>query len=114
MDPGTLPREVCQRLGLIVVELVTNTAKHAFIGRTNGRVSVSLRRRRGGWICVVADDGGGLRGGPGEGMSFVRGLARAMDGELAIRSGRGGTVATVSLPVEPSSGAARLPAASRV
>jgi two-component system OmpR family response regulator len=35
-DPGTLPREVCQKLGLIIVELVTNAAKHAF-GRTDGR-----------------------------------------------------------------------------
>lgn len=101
-DPGTLPREVCQKLGLIIVELVTNAAKHAFIGRQDGRISVALRRAAQGWICVVADDGSGLRaGGQGDGMTLVRGLARALGGELRVHSGLSGVVVTLSLP-DPS------------
>lgn len=101
-DPGTLPRDVCQKLGLIIVELVTNAAKHAFGGRRNGRISVVLRRAARGWICVVADNGYGLRsGGEGDGMTLVRGLAHALDGELRVHSDLGGVTVTLSLP-DPS------------
>jgi two-component sensor histidine kinase len=102
-DPGTLPREVCQKLGLIVVELVTNAAKHAFAGRPGGRVRISLRRAEGAWICQVADNGSGLRGGGGsggggDGMKLVHGLARALGGELRITSDPGGVTAILRLP----------------
>lgn len=98
-DPGTLPRDVCQKLGLIIVELVTNAAKHAFVGRADGRISVGLRRAARGWICVVADDGCGLRsGGKGDGMTLVRGLAQALGGELRVHSDLGGVAVTLSLP----------------
>jgi two-component sensor histidine kinase len=107
-DPGTLPREVCQHLGLIIVELVTNAAKHAFNGRTGGLVRVCLRRTAHGWLCVVADNGSGLRGGGNggngggrAGMRLVHGLAEALDGDLCIRSDVGGVIVTLSLPDAP-------------
>ncbi|THD68610.1 sensor histidine kinase [Phenylobacterium sp.] len=97
-DSANLPRDVCQNLGLIVVELVTNAAKHAFEGRSGGRVSICLRRAGEGWICQVADNGGGLRGDRvGDGMERVRGLARAIGGALLIHSDAGGVIATVRL-----------------
>ena len=97
-DPGALGRDVCRNLGLIIVELVTNAAKHAFVGRSSGLVRVSLRHLRSGWICQVADNGSGLRGGGGDGMKLVRGLARSLGGELQIHSDAGGVVATLHLP----------------
>ncbi|MDB5418516.1 MAG: hypothetical protein JWP50_1935 [Phenylobacterium sp.] len=101
-DPGTLPRDVCQKLGLIIVELVTNAAKHAFVGREEGLIRVGLRRATRGWICVVADDGSGLRGGgKGDGMTLVRGLAHALGGELRVLSDARGVAVTLSLP-DPS------------
>jgi two-component sensor histidine kinase len=106
-DPGVLPREVCQKLGLIIVELVTNAAKHAFIGRSGGRIRICLRRTGEGWVCLVADNGSGLRGGSGDGMKLVRGLAQAMGGELAICSDPGGVVVTLRLPEADFAGAAR-------
>jgi two-component sensor histidine kinase len=101
-DPVSLPREVCQRLSLIVVELVTNAAKHAFGGRSGGRVSVCLRRAGGGWICQVADNGSGLRGaragaGGGDGMKLVRGLAKTLGSALLIHSDAGGVIVTLRL-----------------
>jgi two-component sensor histidine kinase len=111
-DPGTLPRETCQKLGLIVVELVTNAAKHAFVGRGRGRIGVCLRRGEPGWICQVADNGSGLRGGgSGAGMKLVQRLAHALGGELAVHSDPGGVVVTLSLP-DPPLDATRLAAVS--
>ena len=97
-DSASLPQEVCQKLSLIVVELVTNAAKHAFGGRSGGRVSVSLRRAGDGWICQVADNGSGLRGaggGGGDGMKLVRGLAQALGGALLVHSDAGGVTVTL-------------------
>lgn len=101
-DAGTLPRESCQKLGLIIVELVTNAAKHAFVGRAGGRISVCLRRSEQGWICQVADNGSGLRdGGKGDGMRLVQGLTDALGGELRIHSDAGGVIVALSLPDPP-------------
>jgi len=96
-DPGVLPRETCRTLSLIVAELVTNAAKHGFVGRVSGRVGVSLRRAGAGWICHVADNGGGLRGGPaGDGMRLVEGLARRLGGTLRVHSDGGGVIVSLS------------------
>jgi two-component sensor histidine kinase len=113
-EPGRLPRETCQKLGLIIVELVTNAAKHAFVGRSGGRIRVCLRRAGQAWICQVSDNGSGLRGGgggSGDGMGLVQGLARALDGVLRIHSGPGGVIVTLRLP-EPPPGAAVATAAA--
>lgn len=97
-DAVSLPREACQKLGLIIVELVTNAAKHAFGGRSGGRVSVGLLRTGDGWICQVADNGSGLRGdGGGSGMKLVRGLAQALGGRLIVHSDAGGVIVTLRL-----------------
>ncbi|MDB5423896.1 MAG: histidine kinase [Phenylobacterium sp.] len=106
-DPGSLPRETCQKLALIVVELVTNAAKHAFNGRLGGRICVSLRRAGAGWICQVADNGSGLHGERrGDGTVLVHGLTQALGGELRVHSDAGGVIVTLSLPDAPLAGAA--------
>ncbi len=56
-------------VGLIVNELVTNSLKHAFTGKSEGRISITLRRLKNGEKAsgaggalqlVVADDGRGF------------------------------------------------------
>ncbi len=101
-DPGALPQETCQKLGLIIVELITNAAKHAFAGRSGGRITVCLRRAERGWICQVGDNGSGLQGqGKGHGMHLVRRLVAALGGELRVHSDGGGVIVTLCLPVPP-------------
>lgn len=99
-DPGLLPHDTCQKLSLIVVELVTNAAKHAFVGRADGRVSVCLRRTPETWICLVVDNGSGFRqaAAVGDGLSLVRGLARALGGDLRVYSDAGGAIVTLTWP----------------
>ena len=45
----------CERLGLVIAELVTNAAKHAFHGRDDGLVRVELINRidSGFWITLT-------------------------------------------------------------
>jgi two-component sensor histidine kinase len=100
VESAILPHDVCRSLGLIVAELVTNAARHAFVGRTGGRVWVTLARAEPGWICQVADDGAGLaapgrRGGVG--LKLARALAAALGAGLDIHSDAGGVTATVRL-----------------
>ena len=99
VDPGTLPGEVCQALDLIVTELVSHAATYAFLGRASGRIRVCLRQTAEGWICLVADNGCGPRGG--DGMALVRGLAEAVGGDLCVHADDDGTVVTLSLPDAP-------------
>jgi two-component sensor histidine kinase len=101
-DPGMLPRETCQTLGLIVSDLVTHEARRAFIGRPWGRISVCLRRAAQGWVCLVAHNGSDRRE-PGEddGMAGVRELAEALGGDLRIHSDAGGVMVILSLQHGP-------------
>ena len=107
-DLGVLPREACQTLSLIVVELVTNAAKHAFVGRSCGRIRISLLRDDTAWLCQVADNGSGLRGGPGgDGMKLVHGLARGLGADLRVHSDPGGVIVSLRLPDDPETFAPR-------
>ena len=108
-DAGLLPRETCRALSLAVVELVTNAAKHAFIGRRDGRIRVSLRRTQDGWDCQVTDNGCGLQGSQrGDGMGLVRRLMHAISAELRVYSDEGGVSVTMIVPQAPALDAARV------
>jgi signal transduction histidine kinase len=57
-SPLRLPSERRWRLGMIVYELVTNAARHAF-GNGNGEIRVELSRAGKFVECRVVDNGGG-------------------------------------------------------
>jgi PAS domain S-box-containing protein len=97
--------------GLIVNELVTNAAKHAFPGNTSGTVSLTIRRVDGTLHATVSDDGVGLppdfdpSGTTTLGMQLVVQLTRQLRGELTHGTSHG-TSFTLSFPVKeaPSHG----------
>jgi two-component sensor histidine kinase len=83
-------------LGLIANELVSNCLKHAFIGRTAGRVTISLDKQDGrGYELQVADDGHGLMPGfnpeqsPSLGVRLVKILCGQIDGRLVFTNNPG-------------------------
>jgi two-component sensor histidine kinase/ABC-type nitrate/sulfonate/bicarbonate transport system substrate-binding protein len=80
-------------IGLIVGELVSNAAKHAFPGRARGRVDVRLRKDGGRFELRVSDDGAGMPegrgGGAGIGLQLVEALASQLGGELLRAEGEG-------------------------
>lgn len=82
--------------GLIVHELVSNAIKHAFLGRRNGRVAVSLVRHKGDELLLtVADDGIGMPadGRHGEphalGLDLVHAFAQQLRAELRCETSEG-------------------------
>ena len=100
---GALPRDRAVSIGLVINELVTNAAKHAFAGRETGMISVAFGPRPGGWVLTVSDNGSGIdeKAKPsadgGLGSRLIDAFARQAGGTISIDSDRTGTIATLLL-----------------
>lgn len=107
-DSVTMERDRAVSIGLVVNELVTNAAKHAFRDRETGRIEVSFRSHGEGWRLIVADDGVGMspealtNGRPGGlGQRLIDAFARQAGGSLDMESDATGTRATLDLRADP-------------
>ena len=99
-EADLLPTRAATSLALVVNELIQNALEHAFPGRTDGRVQVTLARAPGALLVTVADDGQGFAPGyrPGLGMEIVETLVRTdLQGELTYSQGDAGTEVTIRL-----------------
>lgn len=102
LEPGVLSSAQCERLGMIVTELVFNAAKHAFNGR-RGRLRISVRRDAEGWCCSVEDNGCGFGvRNSGYGSHLVEALVASLGGTFAAASGPDGCGFTIKIPVSLS------------
>jgi two-component sensor histidine kinase len=90
----------CWRMGLIVAELVTNSARHAFCGN-GGIISVELACLEAAAVeCCVEDNGSALENvRPGRGLRIVAGLTEKLGGTLDQRFGPRGTRSTLTFPL---------------
>ncbi|WFU75133.1 sensor histidine kinase [Bradyrhizobium sp. CB2312] len=96
---GTLPASQCHRLALMLTELVTNAAKHAFPNKKGALIRIDMARRDGAWFCTVADNGIGATGPlQGTGSRILEGLARSIQARLHGEAGQGGTRVTIVMP----------------
>ena len=98
------------RVALLVTELVTNSAKHAYPDGQSGRVWVGLARGNGLTARItVRDDGVGLPAdfemGRGTGLGMRLAMALAQQTDAVIRANRlaSGTEFVIEVPLEPSS-----------
>lgn len=98
-EPIVVEIETAFPAGLIANELITNSIKHAFIGRPQGRIGVDVSRVDDSILRVqVHDDGIGgvtastLDRSSGLGSTIVRTLVRQLDGSLSIGPGPGASV----------------------
>ena len=95
-DAALLPAECCELLGLVIAELVTNSAKHGFRGRDGGLVRIEFLGTAESWTCVVSDNGAGNSlPSIGVGSRILAGLVRALGAELVSKSGPKGTSSAV-------------------
>lgn len=81
-------------LAVVVKELVSNAARHAFPPGVAGAITIRLLQCRLGTIALsVSDDGCGFKGsrGGGEGLGIVQGLVRAAEAEVTRTNGVGTT-----------------------
>jgi signal transduction histidine kinase len=91
-----LPEEVEGTAYFVVVEALTNVAKHS--GATAARVSIRLQR---GWLMLeISDNGrGGADPAAGSGLRGLRDRILALDGTFRIDSPAGkGTTVAVAIP----------------
>ena len=98
-DAAFFPSEYCEVLGLVIAELVTNAAKHAFPNRNGGLIRIEIAYREGCWCCSVTDNGIGATGPlQGTGGRILQGLARSIRARVHGEAGRGGTRVTIMMP----------------
>ena len=87
-----LPVHDAVNVGLIINELVTNAAKHAFAPDASGEIVVSIERMGAAVRLTVSDNGKGLEPpslGAGLGMRIVQSLVDDLSGELVSLEGPG-------------------------
>src|SRR5581483_9823791 len=104
----------CQRLGLMVHELITNAARHACFGGRAGEIRVELQRAGPSAKCIVTDNGSPVAGfKPGRGLKIVNELVKGMAGRLQHRLGDAGACCVVVFPLTERELAAEEAAAAR-
>ncbi len=91
-------------VGIILNELITNAMKYAFVGRSQGEITVKAAREGGRVLLTVADDGVGMPAAPasgsppGFGHHLVEMLVRQLKGTLVV-STEGGARFSIDFPV---------------
>lgn len=105
-EPVALPVDLAIPLGLLANEIITNSFKHAFVGRSTGVVRVQLEKADGGALLTLSDDGTGaeeslLEGRDGTlGAQLIRGLADQVGARLEVEND-GGVTYRMAVPLAP-------------
>jgi two-component sensor histidine kinase len=97
--PLLTPADRCWRLGMIVYELITNAARHAFAG-TGGEIRVGLGCSGSFVRCKVVDSGSAppnIRAG--RGLRIIEELVQSLDGTFIQEFGKRGSVSTITFRV---------------
>lgn len=82
-------------VGIIVNELLTNVFKHAFKGRTNGKVSVSIDKKDQEVTLIIQDNGRGFDAralentSSGLGFTIVKMLVEQLGGTYRLANDNG-------------------------
>lgn len=98
-EPVELPAQRCWQTCLIISELITNAAKHAFDEPEGGDVMIDVRLVGENLRCVVSDNGGLARAAvPGAGAKIVDAIARELGGTVWRSHARSGSVIVLVCP----------------
>jgi two-component sensor histidine kinase len=97
-QPLRLQAERCWRLGMIVHELISNAARHAF-GSRGGAVRVAVWQDGAFVKCSVQDSGSVTTSiQPGHGLKIVNSLSRALGGRFRQTFGAQGSKSLLVFP----------------
>jgi two-component sensor histidine kinase len=101
--PVKMRSERCWRLGMIVSELIANSARHAFDGRS-GAIRIELSASGPIAPCQVTDNGSSS-GVPqsGNGLKIIEELVRELDGEIVHRFEIDGATSILIFPIDDNS-----------
>jgi two-component sensor histidine kinase len=99
-SPLQLQSDRCWRLGMVVYELITNAARHAF-ANGSGQVRVELWRARKFVECSVTDDGSAPADVQrGRGLTIVHELVKGLDGRIYQKFGHTGSRSILTFPYD--------------
>ena len=103
VNGGSVVSSEAVSLGLIVIESVINSLKHAFpVDKTDGRIVVAYDTSGSGWTLSIADNGvgkpheGAADAKSGLGTSIVQALANELDAKVEMASDQYGTTVSIS------------------
>lgn len=100
-----IPTDRAISVALVVNELITNAAKHAYKGKTGGQIWVALAEDDDGNLTIsVSDEGAGLPQGfdldkpKGLGMRIITAFVQQLKGTLKARDRNPGTEFVITFP----------------
>ncbi len=98
IHPLELEAGRCWRLCLILSELITNAARHAF-DTTGGRIGIEMRPSDAHVECRVSDNGCAAEPvRTGRGLRIIKALALSLDGRIEFTFGPRGSTAVLTFP----------------
>lgn len=92
-------------IGLILNEIISNSFKYAFVGKTKGLISIRLKNNRHQLTLEVSDNGVGLKEKfdikkqGSLGMQLIQMLGEQIDAVTTIKS-KNGTAYSISIPLQ--------------
>lgn len=95
VDDIVLEAKILSILGILVNELVTNSMKYAFEGRSDGLIAVTVSKSGSRITITIADNGKGIpenitfQNSTGFGMQLVSMLTEQLGGVIDIKRGNG-------------------------
>jgi two-component sensor histidine kinase len=97
-EPVRLAADRCWRLGMIVYELIINSARHAFSG-DEGEIRVELRRVGAIAQCSVVDNGSvASTAALGRGLKIIGELSKSLGGRFVQKFGSRGSRSILAFP----------------
>ena len=113
LAPVSVPTDHAIPIGLILTELVTNAAKHAFLDRDRGTIEIGLAAQNGSARLAVRDNGRGhpSDAGVGYGMRLVDALVAQLGGAMSAKSAVRSTEVEIIFPLAAPP-AAEIPSAA--
>ena len=95
IDDIVLDARILSILGILVNEIITNSMKYAFTGRSDGVINVTASKTGKKIVITIADDGEGIsesvtfENSTGFGMQLVGMLTEQLEGNIKIDRGEG-------------------------
>jgi two-component sensor histidine kinase len=105
---GELPLNLAVPVGLIASEVISNAGKHAFVGRSCGKIDIHFEVNNETAVLRISDDGVGFcerQISHGTGLRIISALAQQVNGGWSY-GGQGGSVYELVLPASGSSSVA--------
>ena len=90
-------------MGLVINEMVTNSIKHAFTRRDNGRIELQVRNGKTNITIEVEDNGIGITSRAettsGTGRKLIQIFSNKFEADFDYVNKNNGTIAKFSIPV---------------